>query len=993
MRIKSSAQRQHASSRARALLRAGMAVLMGASLMGASAIAGAQTASDQAQPALQEVVVTGSLIKRSDTETPSPVQVISDEDLKNSGYTNVSDVLRNLAANGQGTLNQGFTEAFAAGASGIALRGLTVGGTLTLLDSERMVAYPLSDDGQRSFVDVSAIPFNAIDSIEVLKDGASALYGADAIAGVVNIKLKPTYVGAEITAEAGASQHDDGRTFHGAAILGTGDLASDGFNIYAAVDWHRQEVIEGSSRDGPWANTNWSYLPGGVNTTPGSPTASSLAYPDSIQGYLINPTTPNAAGVYPNGLPGQVFLAQGPQPGCNSTAAQAAGKCEFSFPGQIQPPTEQINFLTKMTKSLPNDWQLTVTGSVFDNMAEQLAPQTPPFGHALSQTGQESGSIQNIGFGPGVGPNLVVYPVLSLPANSPQNPFGTAANLVYSFPDVGPLITDVQTATYRLFVDIKGTAGGWDLDAEGGMMYAKMSDQIHGYIEPGVAQTALNSLTYVPGISTNGTALFSPVEVTDPSSTLDVIDVHGARPLFQMPGGPLTLAAGAQFFHKAQNYADPPTVISGIQEGAPAFSVGAQDDLGGFIELGGKPIKQLELDAAVRYDHYDTYGGQATPKFGVKYSPLQMLSVRGTWGKGFRAPSISESSIAGLAFGEGNTNDPALCPNGTANVKGTFNALCSYPAVGVSAANPNLKAVTSTNETFGVIFDPSPLFNVSADYYRIQLKNDIISASAAGGFGADFTHIVRGAPAELAECTNTTTNGTPCTTVTTLTNVGGVLTGYPAYELIPYVNAGITTTAGIDVDLRSLVDIGSLGKLIGDLNYTHMLQYEYGYQGTTFDLVGTHGPSSISGDTGNPRDRAVLSLTWDRQPVSTTLSINYTGSFSITDPSAGYNTCLASLEAGSPSAYGSAISPSVTALPSAWYQYCNVHQFIDANLYLNYAATSKLSVHGAITNLFNADAPVDLQTYGGGAELRYDAALHQDGAVGRFFLVGATYKF
>src|SRR5580692_6039263 len=231
MRIKSSAQRQHAPSRARALLRAGMAVLMGASLMGASAIAGAQTASDQAQPALQEVVVTGSLIKRSDTETPSPVQVISEKDLKDSGYTNVSDVLRNLAANGQGTLNQGFTEAFAAGASGVALRGLTVGNTLTLIDGERMVAYPLSDDGERSFVDVTAIPFNAIASVEVLKDGASALYGADAIAGVVNVKLKPTFVGAQVTAEGGATQYNDGWTWHAAAILGTGDLASDGYNF------------------------------------------------------------------------------------------------------------------------------------------------------------------------------------------------------------------------------------------------------------------------------------------------------------------------------------------------------------------------------------------------------------------------------------------------------------------------------------------------------------------------------------------------------------------------------------------------------------------------------------------------------------------------------------------------------------------------------------------------------------------------------------------
>ena len=226
-----------------------------------------------------------------------------------------------------------------------------------------------------------------------------------------------------------------------------------------------------------------------------------------------------------------------------------------------------------------------------------------------------------------------------------------------------------------------------------------------------------------------------------------------------------------------------------------------------------------------------------------------------------------------------------------------------------------------------------------------------------------------------------------------LTNVNGVLTGYPAYELIPYVNAGITTTSGIDVDLRSRFDIGDLGRLTVDVNFTRMIQYEYGYQGTTYDLVGTHGPSSISGDTGNPRDRAVASLTWEKGLFTSTLTLNYTSSFSITDPSAGYTTCLKALESGAPSAYGSAISPGVTTLPSAWYQYCSVAHFTDVNLYASYAATDHLSVHGSITNLFNSDAPVDLQTYGGGAELRYDAALAQDGAVGRFLLLGVTYKF
>src|SRR6202021_1566671 len=253
-------------------------------------LAHAQTSTAAAQgPELQEIVVTGSLIKRTDTETPSPVQIITSQELKDSGYTQVADVLRNLAANGSGTLNQGFGQAFAAGATGIALRGLSVGDTLTLIDSERMVSYPLSDDGERSFVDVSAIPFNAVDTVEVLKDGASAVYGADAIAGVVNVKLKKSYVGSELTMEGGTTQYGDGTTEHGAGIWGMGDLGSDGYNVYVAVDWPHTDKILGSDRDGAFTTTNWSSLPGGLNTSPGAIGASSLPYPDSGSGFLSHP--------------------------------------------------------------------------------------------------------------------------------------------------------------------------------------------------------------------------------------------------------------------------------------------------------------------------------------------------------------------------------------------------------------------------------------------------------------------------------------------------------------------------------------------------------------------------------------------------------------------------------------------------------------------------------------------------------------------------------
>lgn len=924
---------------------------------------------------LQEIVVTGSLIKRTDLETPSPVQVINAADLINSGYTNVSDVLRNLSANGQGTLNQGFGQAFASGGSGIALRGLTVGDTLTLIDGERMVAFPLSDDGERSFVDVSAIPFNAIESIEVLKDGASAVYGADAIAGVVNIKLKQSYVGQEFTAEVGTTQQGGGLTEHGAGIIGWGDLNSDGYNIYLDLDWHRQERILGSQRNGPWTNRDWSGLPGGQNTNPGAIGATNLIYPDSVTGYLINPMVTGANA----SQPAETFL-----PGCTA-AQQAADKCTFAFPGQIQPPTEQTNFLAKFTKALPNDWRFTVTASLFDSVAQQTAPPTEPaFGHLLQNTGQEQGSIPLISWGPGMPLSVNVYPVLSLPASSPLNPYGAPANLVYSFPDVGPWVIDTDTTTYRLFGDLKGKAAGWDLDASVGVMYAKMSLEFDGGIEPAAAQAALNSGAYVPGVSTNGASLFAPQAFTSPSSTLDLIDLHGSRELLQMPGGPLQLAAGIQYFHKAQNDQDPALVTGGIQEGITNFTVGSQDAASGFIEFGGKVVQQLELDAAVRYDHYDTYGGSATPKFGLKYTPIEMVSIRGTWGRGFRAPSISESAQSGIAFGEGNGADPVLCKNG-ANTAGSYNALCSYPIVGVEPPNPNLKAVSSTNATFGVIFDPFRAFNVSVDWYRIQLNNDIISSSSAGGL-SNFVSIVRGPQQTLPVCINTTTNGTPCTTANVLTPVG-----YPIYSNFPYENAGTTKTSGIDVDMRSQFDIGPLGQLTAVLNYTYISQYEIEVAGVTYDLAGTHGPSGVSGDTGNPKQRAVASLTWEQGPASGTVSVNYVGSFHITDPSAGWNSCLVALQT-SGDGYGAAMSQPLTSLPSAWVPYCSVGHFTDVNLYAKYAISDHFAVHGSITNLFDTAPPVDLETYGGGALYRY-STLDQDGAVGRFFLLGATYRF
>lgn len=243
-------------------------------LVASGALAGMHPAMAQQQetPAMQRVVVTGSLISRADTETPTPVQVLSAADIQKSGKTSVAELLTDLAANGAGTLGTGFSGAFANGASGISLRGLTVGATLVLVDGHRIASYPLSDDSQRSFVDVSSIPFDAIESIEVLKSGASSLYGSDAIAGVINIKLKKNLNGTRVTAEAGNSQHGGGKTKRASLSTGIGDLAADGYNAFVTAEWRKQGAIMVHQREQfGWANPDWRSR-GGNNLTAGVPT-------------------------------------------------------------------------------------------------------------------------------------------------------------------------------------------------------------------------------------------------------------------------------------------------------------------------------------------------------------------------------------------------------------------------------------------------------------------------------------------------------------------------------------------------------------------------------------------------------------------------------------------------------------------------------------------------------------------------------------------------
>jgi len=436
----------------------------------------------------------------------------------------------------------------------------------------------------------------------------------------------------------------------------------------------------------------------------------------------------------------------------------------------------------------------------------------------------------------------------------------------------------------------------------------------------------------------------------------------------------LPRAPPAQWYKETHDETPPLLIESGAQEGDSIYVIGSEYDRAAFAELDGTPIKQLEVDAQARYDNYQTFGSDTTPKVGVKFTPWNWIGLRGTWGKGFRVPSAAEGVSSGEAFGAGKYDDPLLCPNpSNPSAPGNFPSQCQLSLVGVLSANQHLKNVTSTNWTTGLILQPIEPVSATVDYYNIKIDNDILPAFETGPGLAAYTSLVRG-PQVVLPYVNSAGQ-----TVDQMTPVGTILEAN-----YPYMNASSTQTTGYDVDLRYHWDMGSIGRFTGEASWTHELTYQVTVSGTTYELAGTHGPSGVSRDTGNPKDRFNVRLSWTKGPLTITPSVNFIGHFGIQDPSADYPTCASVLgyEGNFPGG----------SVPADEKQFCTVKYFLETDVYGSYRVTGSLEVHASVTNLLNKAPPVDVVTYGTGSEFYpYDAALEQDGAVGRYFLVGLRY--
>jgi iron complex outermembrane recepter protein len=932
--------------------------------------------------ATQRVEITGSSIRRLQSETASPVQTLTREAIEKSGKASVAELLQTLAVDNQGSVPATFSAGFAAGGSGISLRGLGASSTLVLLNGRRIAPYGLADDGQKLFADLSTIPMEAVDRIEVVKDGASAIYGSDAIAGVVNIILRRDFVGTVFKAVLGQAAEGDGREQRLAITHGLGAIEADGFNLLFNLEFSKRSAISNRSRNGRGAVGRGDLRDFGFSAQEGLGGAGAIigqnAAGSAINGNVRNPDTldyynrGDLAGVgftrtfagaacgnftqHPQGDPGynvnrdadgnpvDPFIQSGR--GCLIDAAQLYG--------QISPKQQSLNLFSRGTLRLTPDLRGYAELNLYKSELE--SSQAP------------SGVSGSVGFPPGV---PVINSGVSLGAAHPDNPyFGRAARLRYLAGDVGPRTSEIEGEFTRAVLGVKGILGGWDFDSGLLLSQNRSDSQRGGFLQRDVAFALLNPTAANVAAATAGSAAYaalpagtlwrigesaglnsramydalSPTISSSSRTRTAQLDVKASGEVFDLPGGPASLALGAEVRRESVRLRPVTGTERGniIGLGYSAYD-GARNIAAVFGELLAPLHKTLELSAALRADHYSDAGDSATPKLGLKWTPTKSVALRGTASTGFRAPSPAENGDGGLAAFAFAT-DPVRCNLGV-------QVACSPGStLVITAPNPQLEPEKSQSFTLGLLLEPTATTSVALDLWQIKRKNEINQEAAESAILAG--RVLRDP-----------------TSATQIPGDPGALVAV----LGRYVNSTRTTVQGVDLDLRQAFALGDAGRLSLDLKWTHLFKWErIDPDGSRRDFAGTHGNCDVTNCMGTPADRANFGVTWELGAWRVATTTNYRASIDNVlfkdDP----NGCASHFADGRDAPDG-----------------CKLKSFTTVDLSLRWKASKALELFGTVQNLFDKEAPLDPLTYGATA---YNPLDHS-GAVGRFFSVGLKFGF
>ena len=667
----------------------------GGAALGAVLAALPALAQQESPAPMQRVEITGSSIKRLAAQTSLPITSIRAEDFAKQGLATAQEVLATIPMNQS---SQGASQSVGAGTGGRAvadLRGLGGDKTLVLLNGRRLANHPFFADT----VDLNIIPIAALDRVEVLRDGASAIYGTDAIGGVINFITKRSYKGMAATVEAfvptGSGGGDEQRVN---LTGGWGDLNADGWNFLAVFDLHRQSALQAIDREFSRTGVRPER---GVSQTSGTPFPANFFSENGISG---NPSFATGCQL-PYSIP--------------STRNRT---CRFDFTQFVDniPLTEQASALGRFTKKFGQDHTASLEYLHSWSANESRVAPPPLAGIGLTMFGTSP-------FYPGRG-------------ITPAFPGLTGEPLDVSW---RPLVTGKReqrdlSITDRLLASMEGSIVGWDYNT--GLTYSEgraksrftggyVIDQrmiegvASGLLNPFGEQTAAGN-AFLQNSLLLGTFLNAKVE----SSALDF---KASRDLMTLPGGALGFALGGEVRHDKATY----TVNRALAGQASSSGYAdAQDQRGSrtiralFSEVNIPVLKTLEVSLAGRYDYYTDVGGRFNPKVALRWQPHQALLVRSSYNRGFRAPTLYD------IYGPQTTtntaepwDDPLLCPGGTPVAGANPNLVCNQQQNIRQGGNVNVEPEKSRTWSAGVVLEPTRNLTLSADVWDIKLK-DTISA-------------------------------------------------------------------------------------------------------------------------------------------------------------------------------------------------------------------------------------------------------------------------
>ncbi|MGQ5522295.1 TonB-dependent receptor plug domain-containing protein [Chitinimonas sp. PSY-7] len=875
-------------------------------------------------PSLQhaeKIEVTGSNIKRLTRETQAPVQIIRREEIKQTGANTLRQLLDTITAADPAALsdvNSG--KGFASGASGLALRGLSKRATLTLVNGRRISYYGLADGAKENFVNIDTIPTEVIERVEILKDGASAIYGSDAIAGVVNIITRKTFSGLSTTASTQSPLDKHVGTQHTATVTaGTGDLASDGYNLFGHIELYRREGYNQADILGAYPEWHTAYV------NPALRQPNSTSYP----GNLFDPA---------NGV------NRRPMYNCPTTQI-VDGACKVSLNDTVEiiSPAKRINIHSGTRFRFDSD--LGGFGEFSYSRTQNTYRHEPyAFRSAMAPAKWLNGMTGEV--------NSMAYPTLAV--GNPANPYTFPVGIEYRFmDDVSLFKREVTSNQYRLLAGLEGSVREWDWNAAIGRIGTDTDSNERGSPNAQALTQLVTSGEYRIGERNNNEVLarlFPNIGMTG-KTYQNFIDGKISGEVWDLPSGPLAIAFGFDLREESLKISSSENIQRAEIVNRGGFDVDGRRRLSAlFTELSIPVIKDLEISAAARYDKAGT-NDRISPKVGFRFHPIRKLLLRGTYAEGFRAPNIPEQMGQGGLTGRFHRQeDPRRCVTATAirNALRTGNATdindanlafdsgCSIEVPVIIKANPAIQPETSTSKSIGFVFEPNQHFSLAADYFAIERKNEIrnrLPAYVLKNEGKPNFETVLDRQSVSAMDLYFAQRASQITGQSYTWDVGQVQRMSLQYE-----NLLRTRVSGVDIDIDNRFNLANIGRVGVGLEATYMLKHQ------TYDGDANTWQANYIGRYGYPRLRATLKTSLARGPWSTSLRLYYVAGTSLYHL---YDENSYNLDGCAKKGYPA--------------QYCKVSSDLRTDLTVTYTGFKNLTTGINVFNLLGRDYPVNLR--------------------------------